>query len=260
MAKGQLLSAGLATWAPNLVLGLAGVALLVWRGRSAEKPIRLALPTRWRVWRPRPADPSSVLPAAAGMPARAVSSSWCASPTSACPCPGRSCSTSTSATLFVKVVLLAFFGLLGIFYISTFIDLSDKLFKGQTTAGMMAQYFYYATPQFVFYIIPLSVLIACMVTVGDPDEEQRARRDEGVRDQPVSRSGPARHVRRARQRPDVPPAGAGARLREPARRVDPPRHPRRDATHVRRGEPEMARRAGTATSTTTRSSIRAAAS
>ncbi len=70
------------------------------------------------------------------------------------------------AILFTKILLLAFFGLLGIFYISTFIDLSDKLFKGQTTAGMLAQYFYYATPQFVFYIVPLSVLITCMVAIG----------------------------------------------------------------------------------------------
>jgi LPS export ABC transporter permease LptG len=70
------------------------------------------------------------------------------------------------ASLFGKILLLAFFGMLGIFYISTFIDLSDKLFKGQTTLGTLAQYFFYATPQFVFYIIPLSMLIAAMVTIG----------------------------------------------------------------------------------------------
>jgi LPS export ABC transporter permease LptG len=68
--------------------------------------------------------------------------------------------------VFSKIVVLAFFGLLGIFYISTFIDLSDKLFRGQTTIGMMAQHFYYITPQFVFYIVPLSTLIAAMVTIG----------------------------------------------------------------------------------------------
>ena len=44
--------------------------------------------------------------------------------------------------------------------------MSDKLFKGQTTAAMLAQYFYYQTPQFVFYIMPLTVLIAGMVTIG----------------------------------------------------------------------------------------------
>ena len=60
------------------------------------------------------------------------------------------------STLFLKIVALAFFGLLGIFYISTFIDLSDKLFKGQTTPAMLLQYLYSATPQFVFYIVPLA--------------------------------------------------------------------------------------------------------
>jgi LPS export ABC transporter permease LptG len=68
--------------------------------------------------------------------------------------------------LGLKVAALTFVGLLGIFYISTFIDMSDKLFKGQTTALMMGQYFYFQTPQFVFFIIPLTILIAAMVTIG----------------------------------------------------------------------------------------------
>ena len=68
--------------------------------------------------------------------------------------------------LALKIGSLTFTGLLGIFYISTFIDLSDKLFKGQTTGAMMAQFFYYKTPEFVFFIIPLTVLIGAMVTVG----------------------------------------------------------------------------------------------
>jgi LPS export ABC transporter permease LptG len=70
------------------------------------------------------------------------------------------------SSLFVKVVGLAFFGLLGIFYISTFIDLSDKLFKGTTTGATLLQYLYFATPQFVLFIVPLSVLITAMVVIG----------------------------------------------------------------------------------------------
>ena len=38
MAKGQVLPPWLAVWAPNIVLGAAGVALLLWRARSADKP------------------------------------------------------------------------------------------------------------------------------------------------------------------------------------------------------------------------------
>ena len=37
----------------------------------------------------------------------------------------------------------AFVGLLGIFYISTFIDLADKLFRGEATTAMLLRYFYF---------------------------------------------------------------------------------------------------------------------
>ena len=52
-----------------------------------------------------------------------------------------------------------------VFYISTFIDLSDKLFKGASWFTLGA-YFWYATPQFAYYILPISVLIATLVTIG----------------------------------------------------------------------------------------------
>ena len=60
MAKGQLVPPWLATWGPNIVLGIGGVALLLWRSRSAERPFRLSLPARWRLRAgvPRAAPPS----------------------------------------------------------------------------------------------------------------------------------------------------------------------------------------------------------
>jgi LPS export ABC transporter permease LptG len=70
------------------------------------------------------------------------------------------------ARLYLRVGGLSFVALLGIFYISTFIDLSDKLFKGQATLAMLMQYLWYATPQFIYYCIPLSVLIGGLVTIG----------------------------------------------------------------------------------------------
>jgi LPS export ABC transporter permease LptG/LPS export ABC transporter permease LptF len=162
MAKGHIVSPWFATWAPNIVLGLAGVALLFWRGRSAEKPLRLALPMRWR-WKRDASSPPETGAAPARRTRVVVVIRF---PHLRMPVPRPKLLDYYVSALFAKVVALAFFGLLGIFYISTFIDLSDKLFKRQTTAGMMAQYFYYATPQFVFYIIPLSVLITAMVTIG----------------------------------------------------------------------------------------------
>jgi LPS export ABC transporter permease LptG len=68
--------------------------------------------------------------------------------------------------LYLKICVLAFVGMLGIFYIATFIDLSDKLFKGQTTGGMLLAYFWFATPQFVYYVLPISALVSALVTIG----------------------------------------------------------------------------------------------
>ena len=39
---------------------------------------------------------------------------------------------------------------------------------------MLLRYFYFATPQYVYYIIPMAVLVATLVTIGAADEEQRA--------------------------------------------------------------------------------------
>jgi len=164
MAKGQVISPALATWAPNLVLGAAGIALLVWRARSADKPLRLSLPGFLQRRTARDGDsPAASSPRQNGR-ARVVV--VVRIPELRLPFRGVSLLDRYVARTFAKIFLLAFAGLLGIFYISTFIDLSDKFFKGQTTLGMLGQYFYYATPEFVFFVIPLAVLIATMVTVG----------------------------------------------------------------------------------------------
>jgi LPS export ABC transporter permease LptG len=56
--------------------------------------------------------------------------------------------------------------LLGLFYIATFIDLSDKLFKGTATGGMILALLWYNTPQYLYYVIPIAVLIGTLVTIG----------------------------------------------------------------------------------------------
>ena len=56
--------------------------------------------------------------------------------------------------------------MLGLFYISTFLDLSDKWFKGQTTFGQILAFLWWSTPQFMAYIIALAVLLAVLVTIG----------------------------------------------------------------------------------------------
>jgi LPS export ABC transporter permease LptF/LPS export ABC transporter permease LptG len=160
MAKGQIVPPWLATWAPNIVLGVAAVALLLWRARSAERPLRFSLPIRRRRLQPAAASGGAVM-----APSRRVVV-VVRIPQLRLPVPRPKLLDWYVSSLFAKVLTLAFMGLLGIFYISTFIDLSDKLFKGSTTGAMLLQYLYFATPQFVFYIVPLSVLITAMVVIG----------------------------------------------------------------------------------------------
>src|SRR3954464_10356835 len=40
--------AGLAPWLVNLVLGVAGIALVIWRAGSGDRPIRFSIPKFWR--------------------------------------------------------------------------------------------------------------------------------------------------------------------------------------------------------------------
>ncbi len=159
MAKGQLVPGWLAVWLPNIVLGIAGAALLLWRARWADRSIRLSLPARWKGLGRRgaatgagSADSKSRTVVVLRLPAWKL--------------PVLRLLDTYVCKLALKVAALTFVGLLGIFYISTFIDLSDKLFKGQTTAAMLAEFFYYKTPEFIFFIIPLTVLIGVMVTIG----------------------------------------------------------------------------------------------
>jgi LPS export ABC transporter permease LptG/LPS export ABC transporter permease LptF len=165
MAKGQLVPPWLAVWSPNLILGGAGIALLLWRARSADKPLRLTIPERWQFWKPRAVPDAAASPASSS----AVGRSGRVVVVIRLPnlnLPSFRLLDGYVSRLALKVSTLTFVGLLGIFYISTFIDMSDKLFKGQTTAATLGQFFYYQTPQFVFFIIPLTILIAGMVTIG----------------------------------------------------------------------------------------------
>ena len=154
------LPASFAPWLVNLVLGAAGVALVVWRAGSADQPIRFSIP---RFWRGRDRDPSAPgAPAAASRGRRVVivvkipHLDWLR--------PGLL--DLYVMRQYLSIFLLSFGALVGIFYISTLIDLADKLFGGVAPLALLLRYFYFATPQFVYYIIPMAALVATLVTVG----------------------------------------------------------------------------------------------
>jgi LPS export ABC transporter permease LptG len=68
--------------------------------------------------------------------------------------------------MYVRVFALCALGLLALFYISTFIDRSDKVFKGAATWSMMGAYLWYLLPQYVYFVLPMSVLLGSLVTIG----------------------------------------------------------------------------------------------
>ena len=156
MAMAGRLSPQLSMWLPNIVMGLAGIGILVFRSSSVES--RLTIPLlQGRDHRTIPEEKTR--PDKSYLQLNSVAAprigffririlDWYV------------------AKLYLKIVGLAFAGLLGIFYISTFVDLSDKLFKGQTTGVMLLQYFWYATPQFAYFVLPIAALVATLVTMG----------------------------------------------------------------------------------------------
>src|SRR5262249_23489394 len=137
--------------------GVVGVALLIWRARSTDRPLLIA----WSVRRARPndgseADDEASLPSTAGFlfnsPRFGV--------------PGTKILAVSTGQPYPRIFALSVFAVLGTFYISTLLDLADKLFRGSATTALLLRFFYYQTPQYVYYIIPIAGLLATLVTVG----------------------------------------------------------------------------------------------
>jgi len=140
MTKGGYIPPWLAAWAPNILLGAFALMLFIWRDRVADQP--LGLPQWMQRLRRTERKPAI----ASGSPLRLLD--------------------HYIASTYVRVLWLTFVASLAVFYISTFIDLSDKMFKGDAPWYALFEYLFYFTPQIAYYTLPLSVLIATLVTVG----------------------------------------------------------------------------------------------
>lgn len=164
-AMGGRFSPELAPWLPNIVMGALAMLMFIWRSRSADRPIRFSLPAFWRRRNAQAAadDASAGLSAApTGLAQRVV----VVVRIPHINIPGPRLLDVYVSREYLRIFLLGVIGLLGIFYISTFIDLVDKLFRGEATSAMLLRYFYFRTPQFVYYVIPMGVLVSTLVTVG----------------------------------------------------------------------------------------------
>lgn len=67
---------------------------------------------------------------------------------------------------YLNVAVLSSVGLLVLYYIGTFVDKSERLFKGQASASKLVEYFIYSTPQFIVHLVPMATLVAVLATIG----------------------------------------------------------------------------------------------
>lgn len=154
MAKGHMVPPWLAVWLPNIVLGAFGGLLFLWRDRAADTPLRLPLPGWALRW-----SSEHAVSLAAGQPAGHVEPARLRLPMP-------SLLDRYVAATYARILALSAVSMAGLFYISTFLDLSDKVFKGTATWEMLGRYLWYTTPQYIYYVVPMSVLLAALVTIG----------------------------------------------------------------------------------------------
>jgi LPS export ABC transporter permease LptG/LPS export ABC transporter permease LptF len=174
LAKGHRIPAEYARWVPNLLLGPVGIVALVWRARHAEGRVPFGLRLSqfqqavWSRLRPSSAKPSAVPrpQAQPGGARRARPGILLVVRVPRIYAPMPSLIDRYISRLYLRVAGVSFFALLGLFYISTFIDKSDKMFKGQATAAMVGHLLVLLTPQFIYYVIPIAALLSALVTYG----------------------------------------------------------------------------------------------
>jgi LPS export ABC transporter permease LptG/LPS export ABC transporter permease LptF len=165
LTKGGDFPAEWARWVPNIVFGLIGIAAMAMRNRNVAPGGTIVLPSWMRIFSRRQKGAlatSSSLPHAHRSPARPVV--VIRIPELNLPVPR--ILDRYVASRYLSVGALSFTGLLTLYYIVSFIDRSDRLFKGQASAGQLAEYFLYSTPQFIVYLVPTTVLVAVLATIG----------------------------------------------------------------------------------------------
>jgi LPS export ABC transporter permease LptF/LPS export ABC transporter permease LptG len=141
LAKGHQAPPWLAAWLANIVLGALGVVMIALRRRVADQPLRVPIPALLRRLATRRSTTIGRLRLPFTILDRYV------------------------AVTYARVLALTLLALASVFYISTFVDKSEKVFKGDATWAMFGAYLWYLTPQYAYYIIPLSVLVATLTTV-----------------------------------------------------------------------------------------------
>lgn len=186
LAKGQRMPPELAMWVPNIVLGGAGLLLLVFKaqGREITAPtLTLPVPAALARWFPRGAADRDD-DGAAGSPGTVPGVSEPAVGRASPPTgrkgqqvvivirlpkgllPSFTLLDRYIGAVYLRVFAVTFLGMLGLFYIGLFTDYSEYLFKNRVSGTTMLQFFAYSTPQYMYYITALATLVGGLVTIG----------------------------------------------------------------------------------------------
>jgi LPS export ABC transporter permease LptG/LPS export ABC transporter permease LptF len=155
IAAGGRLSGTIAPWISVVVVGLTGVALTIWRAKSTDRPPFIAWTMKF-ARREEPEDENASPDVRSGTLFERMPVTL----------PFVKILDMYTSRQYIQVFLLAILSAIGIFYIATFIDLSEKLFRGSATTSMLVRFFYYETPQYLYYIVPIAVLVSTLVTLG----------------------------------------------------------------------------------------------
>jgi len=140
LTKGRQIPPWLGAWLPDIVLGIVGLLLFKWRNRVADRPLRIPIPEVLnKLVRPRSLRRGAVR--------------W------------PSILDRYVAMTYARMLGLSAAALASVFYIAEFTELSEKVFKGAATWAMLGIYLVDKTPQYLYYVIPLSVLLAALVTI-----------------------------------------------------------------------------------------------
>ena len=146
--RAHILPPWLAVWMPNILLGSFGAWLFLRRTRAVDRPIDISLPPMFRRGSGNATGAASIITLGLRL------------------LPGPGLLDRYVAMTYARIAGLSALGMAGIFYIATFLDMADEVLKGQATWTMLGTYFWYATPQYVYYVLPLAVLLATLVTIG----------------------------------------------------------------------------------------------
>ena len=138
--KGHYVAPWFGAWLPDIVLGVLGLLLFKARNKAGDRPLRIPIPAVLS----HLLRPSALAGRSLGWPGildRYV------------------------AMTYARMLALSAGALISVFYIAAFTELSEKVFKGAATWAMLGMFLLYQTPQYLYYVIPLSVLLAALVTV-----------------------------------------------------------------------------------------------